>query len=123
MTRKPLEFVGSSKDDLSGFPEEVKVDIGYALHLIQTGLKPDSAKPMQGFGGAGVLEIVENYSSDTYRAVCTVKFKDQVYVLHAFQKKSKRGIKTAQEDIDLIRRRLKIAEEHYQAREKRGGQP
>lgn len=120
MTRKPLDFMGTSKEDLSAFPEAVKVDIGYALHLIQVGLKPDSAKPMRGFGGAGVLEIVEDYSTGTYRAVCTVKFKDRVYLVHAFQKKSKRGIETPQAEVDLIRRRLKMAEEDYRAREKGG---
>lgn len=121
MVRKPLKFVGSSKDDLSRFPEAVKVDIGYALHGAQMGVKSPAAKPLKGFGGTGVLEIIEDYSGDTYRAVYTVKYADVVYVLHGFQKKSKHGIKTPQETIELIKRRLKAAEEDYRATQK-GGQ-
>ncbi len=121
MNRKPLSFVGSSRNDLREFPEDVKVDIGYALHEAQMGLKPAAAKPMKGFGGAGVLEIIEDYSGDTYRAVYTVRFQNMVYVLHCFQKKSKHGIKAPQKDIELIKRRLKAAEEDYRAtRLKRG---
>ncbi len=115
MHRKPLNFVGSSRNDLRKFPEDVKLDIGYALHEAQMGLKPAAAKPMKGFGGAGVLEIIEDHSGDTYRAVYTVRFQDVVYVLHCFQKKSKHGIKTPQGDIELIKRRLKTAEEDYLA--------
>lgn len=120
MERKQLYFMGSSKEDLSRFPEDVKTDIGYALHLAQLGSKAGSAIPMQGFGDAGVLEIIENFSGDTYRAVYTLKFGDAVYVLHSFQKKSKRGIKTPLQDIQLIQRRMKMAEEHYKATQ-RGG--
>jgi len=112
---KRLDFVGSSREDLRDFPEEVRQDIGYALFEIQKGAKLLSAKPLKGFGGSGVLEIVENFIGDTYRAVCTVKFEKVVYVLHCFQKKSKRGIKTPQQDIELIRRRLHAAEEDYKA--------
>lgn len=113
MEIKKLAFVGSTRDDIRKFPEEARQDIGYALFEAQNGQKSESAKPLKGFGGAGVLEIVENFSGDTYRAVYTVKFADIVYVLHCFQKKSKHGIKTPQHDIDLIKRRLKAAEEDY----------
>jgi phage-related protein len=105
-----VHWVGRSKKDLSSFPEDVKYMIGHALHEAQTGGKHESAKPMQGFGGAGVLEVVEDYKGDTYRAVYTVKFKNAVYVLHAFQKKANQGNKTSQNDINLIKSNLKIAE-------------
>jgi len=110
---KKLDFIGSSRKDIRAFPEEVKDDIGYALFEAQEGKKPTNAKSLKGFGGAGVLEIIENFSGDTYRAVYTVSFKKVIYVLHCFQKKSKRGIKTSQRDIDLIKKRLKAAEEDY----------
>ena len=110
---KKLDFIGSSRKNIRAFPEEVKDDIGYALFEAQEGKKPTNAKPLKGFGGAGVLEIIENFSGDTYRAVYTVSFKKVIYVLHCFQKKSKRGIKTSQRDIDLIKKRLKAAEEDY----------
>ena len=110
---KRLDFIGSSREDLRDFPEEVKQDIGYALFEIQKGVKPLSAKPLKGFGGAGVLEIVENFAGGTYRAVCTVRFEKVIYVLHCFQKKSKHGIKTPQQEIELIKRRLHAAEEDY----------
>ena len=112
---KKLHFVGSSQEDIRGFPEEVKSDIGYALFIVQKGEKPASAKLLKGFGGAGVLEIIENFDSNTYRAVYTVKFVNVVYVLHRFQKKAKHGIKTPQQDINLIKQRLRVAEENYQA--------
>src|SRR5258706_16451411 len=91
--------------------------MGYALYQAQVGLKASSAKPLRGFGGAGILEIVEDHQTDTYRAVYTVKFSDLVYVLHAFQKKSKKGTATPKPDIDLIRRRLKIAQEDHKMRQ------
>lgn len=87
--------------------------MGYALYQAQVGLKSQTAKALRGFGGAGVLEIVEDHQTDTYRAVYTVKFSDLVYVLHAFQKKSKRGIATPKPDSDLIKRRLRAAEEDH----------
>jgi len=108
-----VDFIGSSREDLRGFPDEVKQDIGYALFEAQRGLKSASAKPLKGFGGAGVLEIVENFSSGTYRAVYTVRFEKVIYVLHCFQKKSKHGIKTPKQDIELIKQRLELAEEDY----------
>lgn len=110
---KPLDFVGSSREDLREFPDEVKEDVGYALFEVQQGGKPVSAKPLKGFGGAGVLEILEDFRGGTYRAVYTVRFAEVIYVLHCFQKKSKHGIKTPAQDLDLIRRRLKAAEEDH----------
>ena len=110
---KRVDFIGSSRDSLREFPDEVKQDIGYALFEAQQGRKPMAAKPLKGFGGSGVLEIIENFDGDAYRAVYTVKFKDVIYVLHCFQKKSKSGIKTPQQDIDLIKQRLRIAEEDH----------
>lgn len=112
--RRPLEWVGSSRDDLRGFPLPVRQEMGFALHLAQIGEKADSAKPLRGFGGAGVLEIVSNYDGDTFRAVYTVRLSSVVYVLHAFQKKSKRGSATPKAELDLVRRRLHAAEDHYQ---------
>lgn len=91
-------------------PEDVIDVFGFALHLAQTGKKHANAKPLRGFGGAGVLEVVEDHLGDTYRAVYTVKIDDAVYVLHCFQKKSKQGIETPKHDIDLIRERLKAAQ-------------
>ncbi|MEG4485761.1 type II toxin-antitoxin system RelE/ParE family toxin [Microcoleus sp. D2_18a_B4] len=110
---KPVEWIGSSRDDLRDFPEDVQQIMGFALYRAQLGKKHPDAKPLKGFKGAGVLEIVENFDGDTYRAVYTVKFEGIVYVLHSFQKKSKQGIATPKQDIDLIESRLKRAKEHY----------
>ena len=112
MTKKDKEIVwmGDSKDNLRTFPEEVKGVMGFALRQAQQGGKHPSAKPLKGFKGAGTLEIVENHDGNTYRAVYTVRFKGKLYVLHAFQKKSKKGIQTPQKDINLIKARLKRAE-------------
>ncbi len=93
-------------------PDDVKDVFGFALHLAQVGKKHDQAKPLKGFGGAGVLEVVEDHIGDTFRAVYTVKLANAVYVLHCFQKKSTRGIETPKPDIDLIRERLKAAQTH-----------
>jgi phage-related protein len=112
-TLKPVLWIGSAKVDLSNFPEDVKDAMGFALYVAQQGGKHADAKPLRGFGGAGVLEIVENHSGDTYRAVYTVRLAGRVYVLHAFQKKSKHGIETPKAEIDLIERRLKRAEEEH----------
>lgn len=95
--------------------------IGYALHFAQMGDKHPSAKPLKGFGGAGVLEIVEDHDGSTYRAVYTVRFSDAVYVLHAFQKKSRKRAKTPKQEIELVRQRLRRAEEDYNARQKGKG--
>jgi phage-related protein len=111
-TLKPLYWVGSSKKDLMSLPEFVRDVFGYALHLSQEGKKHTKAKPLKGFGGAGVLEVVEDHLGSTYRAVYTVKLADGVYVLHCFQKKSTFGIATPKPDMDLIYERLKIAQEH-----------
>ena len=111
---KPVRWVGSSKDDLSGFPEEVRRRVGGALWDAQRGLKAPYAKPLRGFGGAGVLEIVDDYDGDTYRAVYTVRFAGVVYVLHAFQKKSKGGKATPKAELDLIKQRLRRATEDYE---------
>ncbi|WP_333358230.1 type II toxin-antitoxin system RelE/ParE family toxin [Microcoleus sp. N3A4] len=99
---KPVEWIGSSRDDLRDFPEDVQQIMGFALYRAQLGKKHPDAKPLKGFKGAGVLEIVENFDGDTYRAVYTVKIEGIVYVLHAFQKKSKQGIATPKQDIALI---------------------
>jgi phage-related protein len=112
---KPLDWVGSSKRDFLEFPGPVKDEMGNALGVAQFGGKHPAAKPWKG-EGPGVFEIVEDHRGNTYRAVYTVRFREVIYVLHAFQKKSPRGIKTAQSDIDLIRRRLKIAQEDYARR-------
>src|ERR1039457_2211585 len=108
--QKPLEWIGSSHKDLMALPVSVRQFFGYALSLAQSGDQHDAAKPLQGFHGAGVLEVVENDVGGTYRAVYTVKFKEAVFVLHCFQKKSKRGIATPKENMDIINARLKIAE-------------
>lgn len=111
--RKPLFWMGSTRRDLKNFPDEVQDVMGHALDIAQQGKKHRDAKPLSGFGGAGVLEIVEDHAGDTYRAVYTVRFMGAVYALHAFQKKSKKGIETPKQEIDLIKSRLKKAEEHY----------
>ena len=107
--------MGSSRKDIQAFPEDARVDIGYALFQVQNGTKPVSAKPLKGFGGAGVLELIEDFDGDTYRAIYTVNFSQCVYVLHCFQKKSKHGTATPQQEIELIQRRLKTAAEHYRS--------
>jgi len=109
---KLLEWVASSKKDLMAMPPEVVDVFGFALHLAQHGGKHPQAKPLKGFGSAGVLEVVEDADGSTYRAVYTVRFGNAVYVLHCFQKKSHRGIETPKQDMDLIRDRLKLAQHH-----------
>jgi phage-related protein len=108
---RPLYWVGSSKKDLLALPEEVVDVFGYALYLAQIGKKHDQAKPLKGFGSAGVLEVVEDWQGSAYRAVYTVRFRCGVFVLHVFQKKAKRGIATPKADLDLIRERLKVADQ------------
>ncbi|MBK9316751.1 MAG: type II toxin-antitoxin system RelE/ParE family toxin [Acidobacteria bacterium] len=119
MEPKPIQWVKSSKDDLCEFPAKVVRQIGYALYFAQLGDKHPSAKPLKGFGSAGVLEVIEDHDGDTYRAVYTIKFSGAVYVLHAFQKKSKSGIKTPRQTIELIKERLKLAEEDYKKRKEK----
>jgi phage-related protein len=115
---KPLRWVGTSKEDLRAFPDAVKDVMGYALHLAQQGGKHAGAKPFKGYKGAGVLEIVDDHDGDTYRAVYTVKLRNAVYVLHAFQKKSKKGRATDRIDLATIARRLKAAEADDESRKK-----
>jgi|SRR6185437_4525574 len=112
---KPLFWVASAKRDLLAFPERVKDELGTALSVAQFGGKHPKAKPWKG-EGAGVFEIVEDHRGDTYRAVYTVRFERAVYVLHAFQKKSPSGIKTAKADVELIHQRLSLARQDYEAR-------
>jgi len=110
---KDVIWCASSKKDLSKFPDDVRDVMGYGIFQAQIGQKHSDAKPLNGFGGAGVLEIIDCYDGDTYRCVYTVKFAELVYVLHAFQKKSVKGIATPQTEIDLIKARLKQVDEHY----------
>ncbi len=112
---KPLDWVGSSKRDLLGFPDAVKDGMGNALGLAQFGGKHPSAKPWKG-QGPGVFELVEDHDGGAYRAVYTVRFREVVYVLHAFQKKSPKGIRTARADVDQVERRLKVAQQDYEVR-------
>lgn len=112
---RPLFWVGSSLEDLREFPHEVRHTIGFALWEAQLGGRHRDAKVLKGFGGAGVLEVVEDHDGDTFRAVYTIRLAGSVYVLHAFQKKSKRGIRTPKAEIDLIRSRLRAAEEHHES--------
>ncbi|ALB43342.1 type II toxin-antitoxin system RelE/ParE family toxin [Dolichospermum lemmermannii CS-548] len=110
---KPLRWIASALNDLKKFPEDVQDVMGYALDLAQHGQKHPNAKPLRGFSGAGVLEIVDDFDGDTYRAIYTVKFEGVIYLLHSFQKKSKHGIATPKQDIELVKKRLKIAQENY----------
>jgi phage-related protein len=105
---RPLVWMGDSRKNIREFPQEVQKAVGYALQLVQAGETPLSAKPFKGVG-SGVYEIVKRYDTDTYRAVYAVKIGEKVYVLHAFEKKSKQGIKTPQADVDLIKQRYKDA--------------
>ncbi len=116
---KPLLWIGSTLKDLRAFPEEVKDVIGFALSEAQSGGKHPDSKPLKGHKGAGVLEVVDDFDGDTYRAVYTVKMAGVVYALHAFQKKSKTGKATDQTDLEMIERRLKLAREDYERRKKR----
>src|SRR6266566_1184158 len=108
---KPLRWVGSSKRDLLSLPAPVVDLFGFALYLAQDGKKHEQAKPLKGFGSAGVLEVVEDWDRSTYRAVYTVRFEGVVFILHVFQKKSTHGAATPKADMDLIGERLKVAEQ------------
>jgi phage-related protein len=112
-TAKPLEWMGNTRRVVQGFPKPVRQVVGQALYAAQIGDTHIDTKLLKGFGGASVVEIIADYDGDTFRAVYTVKFRGVVYALHAFQKKSKKGIKTPQKEIDLITHRLKDAEQHY----------
>lgn len=110
---KPLFWMGSSRKDLKRFPAEVQDEMGYGLRDAQFGGKRLNVEVLKGFGGASVLEVVRDFDGNTYRAVYTVRFDNAVYVLHAFQKKSKRGVATPLRDMELIRARLRDAEAHH----------
>jgi len=115
-SEKPLYWMGTSLEDLKDFPEDVKDAMGYSLDVAQNGGKADNAKPLTNVvKGGKVFEVYDDYQGDTYRAVYTVKFGKAIYVLHAFKKKSKKGISTPQSDLDLIKARYRKAEEHYKA--------
>jgi phage-related protein len=105
---RPLVWMGDSRKNIRSFPDEVQASVGYALQLVQAGETPADAKPFKGVS-SGVYEISKRYDTDTYRSVYAVKIGEKIYVLHAFQKKSKQGIKTPQSDVDLIKQRYKDA--------------
>ncbi len=115
-SERPLVWVGSSRRDLRSFPRQVRRDIGHALYAAQQGETDPAAKPLKGFGGRSVVEIIADHEGNTWRAVYTVRYTEAVYVLHAFQKKSKRGIATPRTDVDLIQRRLAEAERLHRER-------
>lgn len=117
---KPVVWVSSARRDFDAFPVAVHREVGYALYRAQIGEKHDAAKVLKGFGDAGVLEVVMAFDGEAYRTVYTVRFAGVVYVLHAFQKKSKAGAATPKHDMDLIRRRLKDAREHHDTMRKDG---
>ena len=114
---RPLLWIGSSRRDLRRFPRQVRRDIGKALYAAQQGETDPVAKPLKGFGGRSVLEIIADFDGNTWRAVYTVRFPEAIYVLHAFQKKSKKGIATPKKEMDLIQRRLAEAERIRQERQ------
>jgi phage-related protein len=114
---KPVRWVGTSLRDLRAFPAAVRLDIGYALFAAQEGKIDPAAKPLKGFGGANVLEVVASHHGNAWRAVYTVRFQDAIYVLHVFQKKSTKGIATPAREIELIKRRLAEAEQDYRERQ------
>lgn len=117
-----MHWIGSSRDDVREFPSEVRVMVGFALLQAELGGKYIDAKPMKGFGGAGVLEIVTDHDGSTYRTVYTIKLPSAVYVLHAFQKKSKKGIATPQKELDRVKKRLDAATRHHKENyEQEGG--
>jgi phage-related protein len=111
LSLKPVIWVGSSRKDLREFPDPVQDHMGYALYVAQRGGKHRDAKALSGFGGAGVVEVVKDYRGETFRAVYTLRYAGTVYVLHAFQKKSKTGRETLRRDMELIKQRLREAEQ------------
>jgi phage-related protein len=114
---RPLRWIGSSRKDYREFPPRVQENFGFELFLAQAGQHPPSAKLLKGFG-SGIVEVIDDFDGDTFRAVYAVRFESAVYVLHSFKKKSKQGIKTPQSDIELIKRRLKDAAADDAARTK-----
>lgn len=117
---KPVRWIEPTQKALQQCPAAVRQAVGFALFEAQRGKRGLNVKPLKGFGGAGVVEIVENFDGDTWRAVYTVRFAGVIYVLHVFQKKSKTGIKTPQQDIELIRQRLRVAEQDYKIQFEKG---
>jgi phage-related protein len=111
---KPLEWIASSRDDIRSFPKDVRAVFGEALYRAQQGGEHPAAKALKGFGGRGVLEVVDDFDGDTYRAVYTVRLAGVIYVLHVFQKKSKTGRATPKQELELIGTRLRRAEAHHQ---------
>jgi phage-related protein len=118
---REVVWIGSSLGDLKSFPDIVKQTMGFALFQAQCGGKHLQAKALKGFKGGGVLEVIEDYDGDTYRMMYTVRFSDAVYVLHSFQKKAKRGIKTPKHEMDIVEARLKIAAELHESRQRQEG--
>ena len=116
-SERPLIWIGSTRKDLRGFPRHVRRDFGTALYAAQQGETDPAAKPLKGFGGRSVLEVIADHDGDTWRAVYTVRFQEAVYVLHAFQKKSKKGVATPKKEIDLIHSRLAEAERLHRERQ------
>ena len=114
---KPVRWIGASLRDLRSSPREVRIDLGHALFAAQEGKADPSAKPLKGFGGASVLEIIVSHHGNAWRAVYTVRFQDAIYVLHVFQKKSTKGIATPTREINLIKQRLAEAERDYRERQ------
>lgn len=114
---RPLVWIGSTRGDVRAFPRAVRRDLGHALYAAQEGEVDPSAKPLSGFGGASVLEVVAQHRGDTWRAVYTIRYSEAVYVLDVFQKKSKRGVATSKKDVDLIHRRLSEAERQHRLRQ------
>lgn len=114
---KPVEWIGSSRDDLRSFPRAVRAVMGEAIYRAQKGGEHPAAKALKGFGGRGVLEVVDDDDGSTFRTMYTVRFADVIYVLHAFQKKSRKGIATPKHEMDLVRSRLRRAEDHHRARQ------
>jgi len=112
---KPVVWLASTKRDLKSLPEEVQDRVGYALWIAQTGHQHPHAKALTGFRDASVIEIIEDWQGDTYRAVYTVRFPEAVYVLHVFQKKSRRGAATPKPDRALIQKRLRDATQLHEA--------
>jgi len=110
---RPVEWIGSSLDDLKSFPESVRDHMGFAIYLAQIGVKHRDAKPLKGLG-SGVLEVVSRHDRNAYRTVYTVRFEQAVYVLHAFQKKSNKGVATPRREIELVKKRLTAAQDHYE---------
>ena len=114
---KPIRWIGTSLRDLRSFPGAVRIDIGHALFTAQQGRTDPAAKPLKGFGGASVLEIVASHHGNAWRAIYTVRFQDAIYVLHVFQKKSTKGIATPTREIELIKQRLSEAERDHRERQ------